>query len=299
MNRILVLSSLLFLFLVFSPLTRQTHAFMSLGSGDMSLLGGDLTDPEDDLDFSEPPPPNATEDQLKPKNADWVKMTFGPASPPDAAPHQTNPYSSWVGCPAAAIFYNTPEGKKWYISYKDGGRGGPTRDFPYFCAVELAQPVVLTHFTICNSPDMPERDPRSWAIQGSNTGKKDDWKDIFVCDYEKGDTSPFKKYPRNETVLYTSFTSDDMAKVVTPKDLEKLTERVADQKIAKADFAAPQAYTWFRVAIYSCINRNTSSVADPNAPPGFALGQLELFGVPAKAAAEEPAQKEEPTAEAK
>ena len=297
MKKIAVLSSLLCFCICFSPLSPKAHAFMSLGSGDAALLGGDLTDPEDDIDTTEPAPPNATEEQLKPKNANWVTMTFEPRSPPGAIPHQTNPYVSWVGCPAAAIFYNMPESKKWYVSFKDGGRGGPTRQDPYFCAVQLAQPYVLTHFTIANSPDMPERDPRSWAVQGSNTGKKDDWTDIFVCDYEKGDKSPFKPYPRSESVLYTSFTSEDMAKVVTPKDLEKLTARIEDKKIDKADFATPKPYTWFRVAIYACINRNTTSVADPNAPPGFALGQLELFGVPAKDATAEPAKSVEPAKE--
>jgi hypothetical protein len=290
MKKIAALSSLLYFLMCFSPLSPRAHAFMSLGSGDEALLGGDLTDPEDDIDFSAPPPANATEEQRKPKNADWVNIKFEPRSPPGAVPHQDSPYSSWVGCPAASIFYNSPEGKKWYISYKDGGRGGPTRQDPYYCAVELAKPHVLTHFTIANSPDMPARDPRSWAIQGSSTGKKDDWTDIFVCDYEKGDTSPFKKYPRCESVLYTSFTSEDMEKVVTPADLAKLTARIEDKKIEKADFAAPKAYTWFRVAIYACINRNTTSVADPNAPPGFALGQLELFGVPAEASAEKTAE---------
>jgi hypothetical protein len=256
---------------------------MSLGTGDDSLLSGDLTDPDDTLQPIEDCGAG-TEEQLKPKNATWVAMTCYPANGPTEIGNQQHPYQSWVGTPASAIFWNKPEPKNWYVSFKDGGYGGPTKDFPYFCAVQLAKPHVLTHFTICNSTAMPARDPRSWAIQGSSTGKKDEWTDIFVCDYEKGDTSPFKKYPRNETVLYTSFTSDDMAQKVTPKDLEKLTAKVEDKKIDKADFAAPKAYAWFRIAIYSCVNPNTKSIADPNAPPGFALGQLELFGMTAEAA---------------
>jgi hypothetical protein len=283
MRKIVLLSALVLGLLCLSPLSNKAHAFTSLGAGDSSLLGGDLTNPGDDIEMV-PEVPNMTEDMRKPKNAAWLKMTFEPRSAPGAVPHYSNPYTSWVGCPAAAIFYNTPETKKWYISFKDGGRGGPRRDAPYYCAVELDKPYILTHFTINNSPDMPERDPKSWAIQGSNTGKKDEWTDIFICDVEQGDQSPFKKYPRNETVLYTSFTSENMAKVVTPADLEKLTSKL-DKPIVKADFATPtNSFTWFRVAIYSCVNRNSTSVADPNAPPGFALGQLELFGVPAKAA---------------
>jgi hypothetical protein len=289
MKRIVVLIALVAFFSAFSPLLPRAFAYVSLGTGDSSLLGGDLTDPEDSLEPVEDCGAG-TEEQLKPKNATWVKMTCAPANGPGEIGNQQHPYQSWVGTPASAIFWGKPETKNWYVSFKDGGYGGPTRDYPYFCAVELSQPHILTHFTICNSAAMPERDPKSWAIQGSNTGKKDDWTDLFVCDYEKGDTSPFKKYPRNETVLYTSFTSDSMAKAVTPADLEKLTAKLGEQKIAKADFATPaRAYTWFRIAIYACVNPNTKSIADPNAPPGFALGQLELFGAPAKDAAPEKA----------
>ncbi len=280
MKNFVVLSALMLAFVGFLFVSNPAHAFVSLGSGDASLLGGPLTDPEDNLEPNE----NCgagTEEQLKPKNATWVKMTCAPANGPGEIGHQQHPYQSWVGCPASAIFWHKPEGKKWYVGFKDGGHGGPTREAPYYCAVQLAKPVVLTHFTINNSHDMPERDPKSWAVQGSNTGKDGEWTDILVCDAKDWDTSPFKQYPRNETVLYTSFTSANMAKTVTPKDLAKLEAKLEDKKIEKADFAAPKAYTWFRVVIYSCFNGNTSEVSDPNAPPGFALGQLELFGVPA------------------
>ena len=269
--------------LCFAPLSNKANAYTSLGTGDSSLLGGDLTDPDDKLE------PNldcgaGTEEQLRPKNATWVKMTCAPANGPGEIGNQQHPYQSWVGTPASAIFWNVPETKNWYVSFRDGGYGGPTRETPYFCAVELSKPYILTHFTINNSTAMPGRDPKSWAIQGSNSGRKDDWTDIFVCDVEKGAQSPFKPYPRNETILYTSFTSDAMAKVVGSKDLEKLAAKL-DKPIVKADFVAPATpYTWFRIAIFSCVNPNTKSIADPNAPPGFALGQLELFGVPGKGA---------------
>ena len=69
-----------------------------------------------------------------------------------------------------------------------------------------------------------------------------------------------------------------MAKAVTAADLKKIEAKLDGKKITKADFAAPKAYKWYRIAIYSCFNGNTTDVADPNQPPGFALGQLALFG---------------------
>ena len=96
---------------------------------------------------------------------------------------------------------------------------------------------------------------------------------------QRPDTSPFQEYPRNETTLFTSFTSADMAKAVSAKDMKKIEAKLDGKKVEKADFATPKAYTWFRVAAYSCFNPNTTEVADPAQPPGFAIGQMELFGV--------------------
>jgi len=255
---------------------------VSLGKGESSLLGGDLTDPEDEI---KPSAENIGRDlpeaALKPPNATWVKMTCSPANGPGTPPHQRHPYQSWQGSPACAIFLNRPGKMKWYVGFKDGGYGGPTRANPYFAAVELKGAFTLTHFTITASPDMPGRDPKAWAIQGSNTGKKDDWTDIYVCKAKDRNSSPFKNGSRCETFLYTSFTSADMAKSVTPADLKKLNAKPAAKKIKTAGFTCPsKTYTWFRIVIYSCFNPNSLKVADFNRPSGFSLSQLELFGVP-------------------
>ncbi len=258
------------------------HASIPLGTGNGSLLGGDLTDPEDavkekeGVNYGQDKP----EADLMPLGGNWLRMKCAPASPPGTAPHQRHPYQSWQGAPACAIFLNNPEKRKWYVGFRDGGKGGPTKDAPYYCAVEFKDAFVLTHFTITTAPDMPGRDPLVWAIQGSNTGREDDWADIYRCDAKGRDGSPFREKPRSETTLLTAFTSADMAKVVTPADLKKLQARIKGKEIGKADFALPKkAYPWFRVAIYSCFNPNGNDIADVRFPPGFALGQLELFGV--------------------
>lgn len=279
MKTVYVVSTLLVALAVFS-LPRAATAAVKIGSGDTSLLGGDLTDPDDKLEPNEDCGAGKPEDELKPKNATWVKMTCFPANGPGEAPHQMHPYQSWVGSPASAIVWNKPESKKWYVGFKDGGYGGPTKEKPYFLAVELKEAVVLTHFTLTTSPDMPDRDPKSWAIQGSNDGKE--WTTIYQSDAQNRDMSQFQEYPRNETTLFTSFTSDDMGKVAGAKDLKKIEDKLDGKKIKKADFAAPKAYKWYRFMATSCFNGNTMDVADANQPPGFSLGQMELFGVPAK-----------------
>jgi hypothetical protein len=281
MKKVIGLSVLLLIALGLLSLARSADAAVRLGAGDSILLGGDLTDPDDKIAPKEDCGGDWPEDTLKPGNCGWVSMKCAPANPPGTAAHQRHPYQSWQGSPASALFWNRPESKKWYVGFKDGGDGGPTQAAPYYAAVEFKEPYVLTHFTMTRSPDMPDRDPKSWAIQGSNTGKDDDWTDIYACEAKDRDTSLFQEYPRNETTLFTSFTSADMAKAVSAKDRKKIEARLDGRKVEKADFATPKAYTWFRVAAYSCFNPNTTEVADPAQPPGFALGQMELFGVPA------------------
>lgn len=272
----------LFGLLWFVAVAPPAPAAERLGTGNASLLGGDLTDPtdavkeKDGVNYGHDKP----EDELRPVGGNWVRMKCAPTSPPGTAPHQRHAYQSWQGSPACAVFLNNPEKRKWYVGFKDGGNGGPTEDEPYYCAVEFKDAFTLTHFTTTTAPDMPDRDPKVWAIQGSNTGRDDDWTDIYRCDPKDRERSPLREKPRNETTLFTAFTSTDMAKVVTAKDLKSLQTKLKDKSIAKADFPFPKkTYTWFRVAVYSCFNPNGNEVADVRFPPGFSLGQLELFGV--------------------
>ena len=264
---------------------------MPIGVGNSGLLGGDLTDPLDEVKEKEGINWGSanSETEMRPPNAPWVDMLFEPASLPGTPPHQIHAYQSWQGSPACAIFMNKPDTMKWYLGFKDGGNGGPTETAPYYCAVKLKQPFVLTHFTITTSPGMPGRDPRQWAIQGSNTADDDDWTEIYRCDATTRAMSPLKVDSRLHTTLLTSFTSENMSQAVGPGDLKKLKSRLVDRKIAKADYPKPKwGYTWYRIVVTSCFNPNSMTFADFNRPPGFALGQLELFGVPGTPAPPKP-----------
>lgn len=280
MKRILFLLSLTLSVALFVLGTHWTHASETLGAGNTSLLGSDLTDPADSVELSMDPGQGLPQEKMIPKNATWVNMSCWPANTgPGEPPHQQHPYQSWVGTPAVSVFLNDPDTKKWYVSYHDGGYSGPTQEAPYFIAVELKHPYTLTHFTISSSTDKPERDPLVWGIQGSNTGKADDWTDIYRCNATNREDSPFRVYPRNETLLYTSFTSEQMYTVVATEDMKSLAGKLKGKAIKKADFLRPdKPYTWFRFFSTAAFNANTDDVPDPSNPPGFSLGQLEFFG---------------------
>jgi hypothetical protein len=278
-DRILALALFAFTGFVLS-LPQPAAAAQSLGKGNASLLGGDLTDPTDTVVLSADPAQALPEAEMIPKNAAWLRMACYPVTGPYATPRQRHPYQSLAGTPACAIFMNKPEQMKWSVSFLKGGFGGPTRNDPYFAAIELKDAFVLTHFTITQSPDSPEQDPKEWAIQGSNTGEDDDWTDLYVCDATNRNGTAFQEGSRNETLLFTSFDSDGMAKAVTPEDARKLEARLKDKKVEKADFARPaKAYTWFRIVIYSCFNPTACNWIYKNASGGLSLGQVEFFGV--------------------
>jgi len=257
--------------------SRSASAHVALGTGNASLIGGDLTDPEDDVVDRGGYGADLPEDKLRPDNGNWTTMKCFPASAPGTPAHQRHAYQSWVDQPACAIFLNKPEQRRWYVSFNDGGFGGPTEESPYYVAVQFAQPYVLTHFTVTTGSDMPERDPLTWGIQGSNTGQDDDWTDVYRCDPGGRENSPLQENPRNQTILFTSFDSSDMAKVLPAAEAKKIAAKLEGKSIVKADFTRPAAaYEWYRVVIFSCFNG-----ADGQA--GSCLSQLELFGVPGKA----------------
>ncbi|MCY2929405.1 MAG: hypothetical protein NTV86_07895 [Planctomycetota bacterium] len=270
-------------------------ASVRMGTGNDALLGGDLSDPQDKLDGSGDYSAGKTEAEMRPAAATWVKITCAPLSPPGSAPYAIHPYQNWQNQPACSIFLNRPAEKVWYVGFKDGGMGGPTEEAPYFTAIQLKNAYKLTHFTLTTAGNMPDRDPKSWALQGSNSGDEDDWTDIYRCKASDRSGGSLREAPRNETTLYVSFNSATMDKTVTPADAKKLTAKLKGLKISRADFAPQtQAYTWFRIVIYSCYNPNGMDVADFNHPPGFQLGQLELFGVQGQAEAAKPKVPEAP-----
>ncbi len=116
-----------------------------LGLDAASLLGGDLTDPENDgLDEA-----GASTDPS------WNWKSINSSHEPDFEGSESsfNIFDNKVGGGA----------DKWCCD-------DPTVDIPVWVAVEFKQPVSLTHFTVTSGNDSPDRDPTDWAIQGSADG---------------------------------------------------------------------------------------------------------------------------------
>ncbi len=116
-----------------------------LGKGTGALLGGDLTDLEDDG---------------------------------DEAAGESDPSWNWVSISSN----NEPgfEGGEFSFNIFDNQLGGgnarwccddPQPDSPFNVTVEFANAVSLTHFTMASANDVPGRDPTWFEIQGSNDGE--------------------------------------------------------------------------------------------------------------------------------
>jgi hypothetical protein len=126
------------------------QAWEILGTGTESLLGGDLTDPEDDGD---------------PEADAGYNVIFSSNDEPGFAGGEFS----------FNVFDNVVGGgnDKWCC-----GPGGGIPDEGLHITVELDSPVALTHFTLSSANDVPARDPSEWAIQGSNDGTN--FTDIFA-----------------------------------------------------------------------------------------------------------------------
>lgn len=111
-------------------------AYIVRGAGTTALIGGDLTDPENDgVDGSM-------------KNWNWVSLS-------------ATSENTWSAEGAYNIFDNKVGAgdDKWCCD-------GP----PQSIAVQFDRPYVLTHFTLAAGNDAAERDPTRWYIEGSNDG---------------------------------------------------------------------------------------------------------------------------------
>ncbi|MBN8248414.1 MAG: discoidin domain-containing protein, partial [Verrucomicrobia bacterium] len=123
-----------------------------LGVGAESLLGGDLTDPENDgLDEA-----GAAADP----SWNWVGITSSHEPDFEGAESAFNIFDNKVG----------GGNDKWCCD-------DPIPDAPVWVAVEFQNPISLTHFTVASGNDTPTRDPVDWAIQGSNDGET--YTDLF------------------------------------------------------------------------------------------------------------------------
>ncbi len=116
-----------------------------LGTGTQSLLGGDLTDPDnngEDLEGSATSP-----------TWNWTEITSSHKPDFEGGENAFNIFDNKVG----------GGNNKWCCD-------DPIVDTPVWVAVKFAQPASLTHFTVTSGNDAAERDPTDWAIQGSNDG---------------------------------------------------------------------------------------------------------------------------------
>ena len=136
-----------------------------LGTGTASLIGGDLTDEDDDgID--------GTDDAAG--NWDWTSIL-------------ASSENAWTSEGAYNVFDNKVGSgdSKWCC-------GGPTQ----WIYVQFSTSYVLTHFTITSGNDAGDRDPDQWEIQGSNDGTN--WTTIF--EYDDDGTSPFTA--RQQVIRY-------------------------------------------------------------------------------------------------
>ncbi len=120
----------------------MAQAWEILGTGTGSLLGGDLTDPEDDGN---------------PEADEGYDVIFSSNDEPGFAGGEFafNVFDNRLG----------PSNDKWCC-----GPGGGIPDEGLHITVELEEPQALTHFTVSSANDTPGRDPADWEVQGSNDG---------------------------------------------------------------------------------------------------------------------------------
>ena len=121
----------------------MAQASKVLGVGTKALLGGDLTDPEDDGDPEKDANYNAKFSANEEPGFGGGEFSF-------------NVFDNRLG----------PSNDKWCC-----GKGGGSKEGLHVTA-EFKKKYALTHFTVSSANDVPPRDPTVWEIQGSNDGKK-------------------------------------------------------------------------------------------------------------------------------
>ena len=175
MNNILTINKIfiiVFFFLLLETflISKTSHSATILGTGTSALLGGDLTDPEDD----------GNDGTASGSNFNWVSINASSKNT-FSGEGAYNVFDNKVGAGAM----------KWCCD-------APTR----WIYVQLSKSYQLTHFTIASGNDSPDRDPDKWKIQGSNDGSN--WTDIY--EYDNDGTSPFSA--RNQVIRYNGAGAD-------------------------------------------------------------------------------------------
>ena len=128
-------------------------AYEVLGVGTDALIGGDLTDMDDDGD---------------PEFDDGYDAIFDASDEPGFGGGESafNVFDNLLG----------PGNDKWCC----GIAGGIDEDNPQWVSAEFPVPYRLTNFTVSSANDTPDRDPIHWSIQGSNDGQN--YTDIYTYD---------------------------------------------------------------------------------------------------------------------
>ena len=152
MKIMLVLAGLVLMVCFVISTSDMAQAEEVLGTGTGELLGGDLTDPEDDGEPDEDEGYNATFSSNEEPGFGGGEFSF-------------NVFDNLLG----------PINDKWCC-----GKGGGIPDEGLWIMAEFEEQYALTHFTVSSANDVPARDPTVWEVQGSNDGKKFDT--IFAHD---------------------------------------------------------------------------------------------------------------------
>lgn len=149
------------------------------------LLGGDLTDPEDDGVEGNTIPANGEVGQTAGTNFNWVSITA-----------------------TSEEYFGNFGGSEGFFDVFDNLPGGGQNKVccngaPQSITVEFETPVSLTHFTLTSSNDTPARDPLDFQIQGSNDGV------TFETIFERADDTSIWGPTRNLTArIDLPFASD-------------------------------------------------------------------------------------------
>ena len=169
--RTILIIGFLSVFLIDLGKVSEVKARVILGTGTSSLIGGDLTDPEDD----------------------GIDGTDGAAGNWNWTSILASSENAWTSEGAYNVFDNKAGGgdMKWCCL-------GPTQSI----YVQFSTTYVLTHFTITSGNDSVGRDPDQWEIQGSNDGTN--WTTIF--EYDDDGTSPFTA--RSQVIRYNGSGDD-------------------------------------------------------------------------------------------
>ncbi|MEZ5324762.1 MAG: discoidin domain-containing protein [Verrucomicrobiales bacterium] len=195
-----------------SSLTIPLQPF-SLGTGTAALLGGDLTDPENDGDPEADVNYNATFNASE-------EAAFG------------------GGESAFNIFDNEVGGgnSKWCCG---------TDAFPLWAEATFPEAHVLTHFTVASGNDTPGRDPRVWEIQGSNDGV------TYTTIFRQEDTTAgLWEDTRDEVLLFQAGIHFDTPAAYTTLrfiTFETGLTTGAFYQLSEVEFFSGDNGTWFRM----------------------------------------------------